>query len=97
VSARHLWALTYDYVPDMLERRVPHRGPHLALVAAWHERGEIVVAGALGNPPHGALFAFDVADPARIEDFIAADPYVEAGLVTGRRIEAWSVVAGLEK
>jgi hypothetical protein len=97
MSARRLWALTYEYVPDMIERRAPHREAHLALIADWHGRGEIVIAGALGDPPHGGLFGFGVDDPARIEDFVAADPYVEAGLVTGRRIEPWTVVAGLQK
>ena len=62
VSPRHLWTLTYDYVPDIVERRAPHREAHLAHVAEWHERGELVVAGAVGDPPHGALFAFDVDD-----------------------------------
>jgi hypothetical protein len=97
MSARRLWALTYEYVPDVLERRAPHRDAHLALAAEWEERGELVVAGALGDPPHGAMFGFGVDDPARIEDFVAADPYVKAGLVTARRVEPWNVVVGLEK
>lgn len=94
MSPRRLWALTYDYVPDILERRAPHREAHLAHVGTWHDRGELVIAGALGDPPRGALFAFDVEDSARIDEFAAADPYVEAGLVTGRRVEPWTVVAG---
>jgi uncharacterized protein len=94
MTPRRLWTLTYDYVPDIVERRAPHRPEHLAHVSAWHEGGELVMAGALGDPPHGALFAFDVTEPARLEEFAAADPYVEAGLVTARRIEPWTVVAG---
>jgi uncharacterized protein YciI len=94
VSARRLLALTYDYVPDVLERRVPHREAHLAHIAEWHERGELLIAGALGDPPHGGFFAFDVEDPARVEEYVAADPYVEAGLITDHRVEPWTVVAG---
>ena len=96
MSPRRLWALTYEYVPDMLERRAPHREAHLAHVTAWHEGGELVVAGALGDPPRGAFFAFDVEAAGRLEDFATADPYVEAGLVTAQRVEPWTVVAGLE-
>ncbi len=96
MSPRLLWTLTYEYVPDILERRAPHREAHLAHVAAWHDRGELVIAGALGDPPRGAFFAFDVEDAARLAEFVTGDPYVEAGLVTGRRIEPWTVVAGLD-
>ncbi len=95
MSARRLWALTYDYVPGILERRAPHREAHLAHVAAWHERGDLVVAGALGDPPRGAFFAFEVSGAERVEEFVGADPYVDAGLVAGRRVEPWTVVAGL--
>lgn len=88
-----LTSLAYDYVADMLDRRAPFREAHLALVNEWTDRGELVLAGALGDPPHGAFFGFAVGDPARVEEFIAADPYVEAGLVVGHRIEPWTVVA----
>ena len=83
--------LFYDYVPDILERRAPHRQAHLALVAEWHEAGRIVMAGAVGEPPHGALFVFGEAADA--ETFAAQDPYGEAGLVAERRVEPWTVVA----
>ena len=33
------YALFYDVVEDFLERRMPHREPHLKLVRAAHERG----------------------------------------------------------
>jgi uncharacterized protein YciI len=59
---------------------------------AWKDDGRIVMAGAVGDPPHGAVFVFDVDDPALIEDFAAADPYEAAGLVTGRRVERWNLV-----
>jgi uncharacterized protein YciI len=50
------------------------------------------MAGALGEPPHGGLFVFRVDDPARIEEFVAADPYVAGGIVTGHRVVPWNVV-----
>ena len=91
---RRLLALHYEYVPDILERRGPHREAHLANIAEWERSGRLLVAGALGDPPHGAFFAFDLDDPAAVEEFAAGDPYVVAGLVTRHRVEPWAVVAG---
>jgi len=87
----HLAALHYSYVDDMLKRRAPHRDAHLDLVADWVSDGRLVIAGALGDPPHGAFFAF--CDTATADAFVDADPYAAAGLVTSRRIEPWTVVA----
>jgi uncharacterized protein len=87
--------LFYDYVPDIVERREPHREAHLARLREWAAAGTMVAAGALGAPPTGAAIIFRVDDPARIEDFVEGDPYVTAGLVTGWRIEPWALaVAG---
>ena len=84
--------LTYDYVEDILERRAPLRERHLAHVAAYQREGRLVLAGAIGDPPHGALFVFSGEDPGVAEEFAAADPYVDAGLVVDRRIERLNVV-----
>jgi len=84
--------LFYDYVPDVLERRAPYRQDHLALAEGWKDDGRIVMAGALGSPPSGAMFVFLVDDPADIEAFVAEDPYVLGGIVTGHRVEPWTVV-----
>lgn len=84
--------LFYDYVPDILERREPHRDAHLDHARRWKEDGRLVMAGALGDPPHGAAFVFAVDDPSVVEEYARDDPYVSAGLVSGRRIEAWKVV-----
>lgn len=77
--------LFYDYVPDVLERRGPHREQHLALLRS----GGCVMAGALGDPPHGAAIVFTTSEEAKA--FAAADPYVEHGLVTAWRIEPWTL------
>ena len=84
--------LFYDYVEDMAERRGPHREAHLARIRAEREAGRITLAGALGDPPHGAAIVFRDVSPEEIEAFAQDDPYVAAGLVTGRRIERWNVV-----
>jgi uncharacterized protein YciI len=84
--------LFYDYVPDIVERRGPHREGHLARISEERRAGRIVMAGALGDPPHGAAIVFRDAEVGAIEAFVAADPYVEAGLVRAHRIEPWAVV-----
>jgi len=85
-------ALFYDYVEDVLARRAPFRDAHLAWARSWKADGRIVMAGALGDPPHGALFVFLVEDPAQVEEFVAGDPYVDGAIVTGHRIVPWNVV-----
>ncbi len=84
--------LFYDYVEDMSERRGPYREAHLARVAAEREAGNVLIAGALGDPPHGAAIVFRGVDREAIAAFVAGDPYVEAGLVTQWRVERWNVV-----
>ena len=84
--------LFYDYVENMSERRGPYRDAHLERIGLERDRGRVVMAGALGDPPHGAAIVFRDVDPAEIEAFAAGDPYVEAGLVAARRIEPWKLV-----
>ena len=50
------------------------------------------MAGALGDPPHGAAIVFAGEEPDAIEAFAREDPYVRAGLVTGWRVEPWKLV-----
>lgn len=87
-----LHLLQYDYVPDIAERRGPHRDGHLGLIKRWHEEGRVVMAGAVGDPLHGGLVIFRVSDPAEIDAFVSEDPYVANGLVSDRRVEPWMVV-----
>jgi uncharacterized protein YciI len=84
--------LFYDYVEDIAERRGPYREAHLARIGAEREAGRVVMAGALGDPPHGAAIVFKDVEPGAIEQFAQHDPYVEAGLVVDQRIERYNVV-----
>ena len=85
--------LFYDYVPDIVERRPPHREAHLARIGEEVDAGRIVMAGAVGDPPTGAAIVFTGVGPDAVEAFAEADPYVRNGLVTDRRIVPWTVVA----
>jgi uncharacterized protein len=86
--------LFYDYVDNIAERRAPFREAHLALAREMHERGVLLMAGALVEPLDGAVLAFATDDRSVVENFIAQDPYVREGLVTSWRIRSWNVVIG---
>ena len=88
------YALFYDVVDNFAERRMPFREAHLKLVRDAHERGQIAIAGPLGDPASAALLVFRVDDPAVAEDFARNDPYVKQGVVTGWRVKPWNVVIG---
>lgn len=87
-----LTLLFYDYIDDVLDRRAPYRDAHMQRFRDLKDKGKLVMAGAVGDPPHGATIVLRDMDDGEIADFVAADPYVDAGLVTGWRTEPWTVV-----
>ena len=84
----------YDVVDDYVERRAPLRALHIAHARRAIERGELVLGGALANPPDGAVLLFKGDSPAAAEAFAKADPYVLNGLVTRWRVREWTTVIG---
>lgn len=86
--------LFYDFVPDYLERRAQYRTDHLRLAWEAHDRGELVLAGALADPVDTAVLLFKGDSPAVAEKFVALDPYVQHGLVSRWRVRAWTTVVG---
>jgi uncharacterized protein YciI len=93
MTAMH-WLLQYRYVDDILERRTPHRSEHLALAQAAAERGELLLAGAAGDPPDRAVFLWVGDDPSAAQAFVTADPYQGAGLVTSWELQPINLVVG---
>ncbi|MGY1828428.1 MULTISPECIES: YciI-like protein [unclassified Blastococcus] len=85
--------LEYVLADDYLERRTALRSDHLDLARAAHERGELLLAGALPDPYDRALLVW-TAPREVVERFVAQDPYVTHGLVTAWTIRPWSVVVG---
>jgi uncharacterized protein YciI len=85
--------LEYTLAADYLERRAALRDDHLALARQAHERGELLLAGALPDPYDRALLVW-TAPREVVEEFVAQDPYVQHGLVTGWTIRDWNVVVG---
>ncbi|KAL7480323.1 hypothetical protein ACHAW6_006022 [Cyclotella cf. meneghiniana] len=90
------YLLSYDYVPDVLEKRVPHREGHIGLAKDMVQQGLCVSGGPSCTPgdsvPSGALFIFTTKEAAK--KFVAEDPYVSNGIVTGHEILEWNVVVG---
>ena len=94
--------LRYDYIPDVLEKRGPHREGHIKLAKKFIEEGKCLSGGPTGEvgmgmegvPPTGALFIF--ADAASAKAYVEGDPYVANGIVTGHSIEEWNVVVQKE-
>jgi len=84
--------LLYDYVEDIAERRGPYREAHLERIRSEREAGRIIMAGALGDPPHGGAIVFQDTAAADVEAFAREDPYMRAGLITGWRVEPWTLV-----
>ena len=86
--------LFYEAGPDYLERRPQHRGAHLKHAWDAHERGELIVAGALADPVDGAVLMFAGQEKSIAENFARADPYVTGGLVARWHVREWTTVVG---
>ena len=86
--------LLYKFVPDYLQRRPLHRAEHLRLAWQAHDRGELVLGGALAEPVDAAVLLFEGENDAASRAFVAAEPYVKAGLVTQWSVRPWTTVVG---
>ena len=91
------FALFYDVVENFVERRAPFREEHLGLVRAAHERGDLLLGGALADPADRALLVFRAEIRSVPENFAKADPYVTKGLVKRWEVRPWNVVVGQER
>lgn len=90
---RH-FLLFYEVEDDYTERRGEFRGAHLEKAWAAHQRGELVLGGALADPVDGAVLLFKGQSEEVAASFARADPYVVKGLVKSWRVREWSTVAG---
>jgi uncharacterized protein YciI len=90
---RH-FLLIYSTAKDYLERRGAYRTEHLRLAWAAQSRGQLILAGALANPPDAAMLLFQGDSPEAAEDFAQADPYVLNGLIDKWEVREWSTVIG---
>jgi len=88
------YALFYEMADDFVTRRAPFRDEHLNLARESQSRGQLVLAGALADPPAGALLVFNAPDASAVEVFVQRDPYVANGVVKQWKVRPWTVVVG---
>jgi uncharacterized protein len=89
--AAKTFMLTYAYVPEMLERRQPHRTAHLAHLEDAKNRGMLQLAAAFADPVDGALFVIQADEAVEIFAWLANDPYNKAGLIRGASVREINV------
>lgn len=88
------FVLIYDYVPDYMEKRAPHRPVHLEHARASVARDELQLGGAFTDEPWQGMLVFKAETAATAEAFAAGDPYVLHGVVKSWRVREWVTVAG---
>lgn len=86
------YLLEYQLVDDYLERRGEFRAEHLRLAQDALDQQQLLLGGALADPADRAVLVWTVEDPAVVERFAEADPYVRNGLVTAWSVRPWTVV-----
>lgn len=87
------YILFYKTVDNFVEKRLPYRREHLALVQTAYQNGVLLMAGAL-DPADGAVLVFKGDSAKLAEDFARNDPYVKNGLITDWYVRGWNVVVG---
>jgi uncharacterized protein YciI len=88
------FVLFYETADNYVEKRAPYRSQHLELARDSYARGELLLAGALADPPDRALLVFRAADRSVVEQFASRDPYVLNGAVKRWEVRPWTVVIG---
>ncbi|HET7104425.1 MAG TPA: YciI-like protein [Terracidiphilus sp.] len=88
------YLLFYEFVDDYLTRRGQFRDQHLRHAWQASGRGELVLGGALANPPDSGVLLFKSGSSDVAEKFAQADPYVINGVVKSWRVREWTTVVG---
>jgi hypothetical protein len=86
---KHL--LEYSPVEDFLPLARQHGAAHQARLRQFADRGVLLMAGPLDDPPSGAALAVFTTREAA-EEFAAEDPFVTGGVVASWRIRPWREV-----
>lgn len=88
------YLLFYEVADDYITRRAEFRNFHLKLAWEAADRGELLLGGALANPPDGAVLLFTGNSSEVAEKFARSDPYVANGLVKRWYVREWTTVVG---
>ncbi|MGH3712765.1 MAG: YciI family protein [Micromonosporaceae bacterium] len=88
----------YQYVPEMTERRAPHREAHLAWLhsLAGQDSGpaQVLLAGATRDPVDTAVIVVRAADEYAVRRLLLDDPYAVANLITGVTVRPLGLAIG---
>jgi uncharacterized protein YciI len=84
------YLMLYNAVEDYMTRRTRFRAEHLRLANEAVERGELLLAGALGE--QGSAFWFTSEEAA--QQFAQIDPYMSGGLILSYQILPWNTAVG---
>lgn len=80
----------YETTPEAMPKALEHFAAHRARLDEFHARGTLLMAGAYGMPPVGALGIFTSREAA--EEFSKEDPFVVHGVVSKVTIQDWNEV-----
>ena len=86
------FAIHYTY-DDRSAERDELRPPHRAYLGELADAGTALAYARYdddGAP--GALLVFDAQDSPAVERLLAADPFMEAGLVVHHEVRAWPAI-----
>lgn len=86
--------MTYQYVPDMVERRAPFREAHRARLRQANADGFLVVGGSYDRPADGALLIVRARDQAEAYAWAAQDPYHQGGLIVSVSVRDFNLAFG---
>jgi uncharacterized protein YciI len=84
------YVLTYESAPDFMSKIPANIGPHRALWKKFHDEKTLLMVGPLTDPPGSAMGIF--TNRAAAEAFVAADPFVQNGVVSKWAIREWNEV-----
>ncbi|MGE5432969.1 MAG: YciI-like protein [Syntrophomonadaceae bacterium] len=88
------YLLIYELTPEYLEKRGEFRNEHLALAWQAHDKGELILGGALSDPVDEAILLFKGETAEVAEKFARVDPYVLNGLIKKWSVRPWTTVVG---
>ena len=82
--------LFYELAEDAMPLAQEHFPAHRKRIEEFHERGLMVLVGTFSDPPVGAMAVFTTREAA--EEFMAADPFLQNGVVGAHRIREWDEI-----
>ena len=82
--------LFYDLAEGAEESAREHFPAHRARLAAFHERGLLLMVGTFTDLPMGAMAVFTSREA--VDEFTADDPFVRHGVAAAPRVREWDEI-----